>query len=70
MELSLQSKTNLKSVYKLRERFIEEEKLHINDKIDYEKFQELYEKYGEDFTEKEFAKYFLDIDNYAGIQSG
>ncbi len=63
MELSLQSKTNLKSVYKLRERFIEEEKLHINDKIDYEKFQELYEKYGEDFTEKEFAKYFLDIDN-------
>ncbi len=72
MELSLQSKTNLKSVYKLRERFIEEEKLHINDKIDYEKFQELYEKYGEDFTEKEFAKYFLDIDNlkHYGIQSG
>lgn len=72
MELSLQSKTNLKSVYNLRKKFIEEERLHINEKIDYKKFQDLYKKYGERFTEKEFAKYFLDIDNlkHYAIQCG
>lgn len=72
MELSLQSKTNLKSVYNLREKFIEKEKLHVNEKINYKKLQELYQKYGENFTEKEFAKYFLDIDNmkHYGIQCG
>lgn len=72
MKLSLQSKTNLKSVYNLRENVIVKEKLHIKDRIDYNRFQELYKKYGNGFTEKEFAKYFLDIDNlkHYGIQSG
>lgn len=62
MELSLQSKMNLKVVFEKRENMINNEKLHINEKMDYQKFLELYKKYGGELTEKEFAKYFLDID--------
>ena len=40
---------------------ITKEKLHINNKIEYEKFLELYRKYGDGVDEKDFAKYFLDI---------
>ena len=72
MNLSLQSKTNLKVVFDRREKMIIAEKLHINEKIDYQKFLELYEKYGDRLTDVEFAKYFLDIDNkkYYLLQSG
>ena len=72
MKLSLQSKTNLKSVYNQREKMIFAENLHINDKIGYEEFLALYKKYGEGFSETDFAKYFLDMDylKHYGIKCG
>lgn len=62
MEISLQKTTNYQTTNLLRKRMIREEKLHIEDSIDYEKFQYLYKKYAPELEEREFAKYFLDID--------
>lgn len=62
MELSLQKKVNRRTVAKEREALIQSEKLRINQKLDYAKFQELYQKYGQNYSEEDFAKYFLDID--------
>lgn len=61
MELSLQSRKDYKSMRLIRKMMITKEKLHINDKIDYERFLELYKKYGNSVDEKDFAKYVLDI---------
>lgn len=61
MEISLQSKVNYKKVFKQRQEMIFKEKLHIEDELNYEKFKELYLKYGTEYSEKDFAKYFLDI---------
>lgn len=62
MEISLQPKLNYKSLYTRRKVMISEEKLHIQDAISREQFFRLYEKYGKDMSQKDFAKYFLDID--------
>lgn len=61
MELSLQSRKDYKSMRQIRRVMITKEKLHINDKIDYEGFLALYKKYGKGVDEKDFAKYILDI---------
>ena len=61
MKLSVQSKFNGINTYEKRKEMIDKEKLHMEDKIDYEAFLRLFEKYGQGFTEEEFAKYFLDM---------
>lgn len=45
-----------------RKHLISSEKLHIDDQIDYQRFEELYTKYGSNLDEKEFAQYLLDIE--------
>ena len=72
MELSLQPKLNYKSLQNRRKIMILEENLHIQDSINYEQFSGLYEKYGKDMSQKDFARYFLDIDyaSYYRLQSG
>ncbi len=62
MELSLQKKVNRRTVAKERETLIQAEKLRIGQKLNYEQFQELYKKYGANYSEEDFAKYFLDIE--------
>lgn len=71
MELSLQKKVNYKSIREQRERMIREENLHILDKITYEEFLRLHQKYGNNIEPKEFARAFLDIDRdgYYSLQS-
>jgi len=61
MELSLQSQKDYKSMRRIRQMMITKEKLHINDKIKYDRFLELYKRYGKGIEEKDFAKYVLDI---------
>lgn len=61
MELSLQSRKDYKAMRNIRRTLIIKEKLHINDKIEYETFLILYKKYGGGLDEKSFAKYVLDI---------
>ncbi len=62
MELSLQKKINLRLIRLLRTSMIEEAGLHIEDKVTYKQFLELYEKYGNGFDKDVFARYFLDIE--------
>ncbi|MCI8309756.1 MAG: hypothetical protein HFJ45_06180 [Clostridia bacterium] len=62
MQLSLRSKYRSKEILARRQKMIEKEKLHIKDKISYERLKELYNKYGEGLEEKEFAYAFLDLD--------
>ena len=71
MELSLQPKYSYKKLYNKREEMIIKEKLHIQDSITYMQFESLYKKYGSGLSEKDFAKYFLDIDyaSYYKLQS-
>lgn len=71
MELSLQSKINYKNLSVRRKEMITAENLHIQDAINREAFFYLYEKYGKDMSEKDFARYFLDIDytSYYRLQS-
>lgn len=52
---------NIESVGKLRERVIKAENLHIDDLIDYARFQELHRKYGGPLSEELFAEEVLDI---------
>lgn len=54
----------------LKEKMIKEFNLHIRDFIDYTQFTALYEKYGRDLIEKEFALLMLNIDtnNYYNIK--
>ena len=72
MELSVQSKLNRYNVANKRKELITKERLHIGDKITYEAFLELYKKYGEGYSEKDFAKFFLDIESikYYYLMSG
>lgn len=72
MELSLQSKLRTSEILNKRSEMIKKEKLHINDGINYERFQELYNKYGNGLEEKAFAYAFLDIDDlkYANLVKG
>ena len=59
MKLSLQKKINARTVYHKRKEVIFRERLHINDTISYNKFEMLYQKYGTDMKENEFARYFF-----------
>lgn len=52
---------NIESVGRLRERVIRAENLHIDDLIDYARFQELHQKYGGPLSEELFAEEVLDI---------
>lgn len=54
----------------LKEKMIKEFNLHIRDFIDYTQFTALYEKYGSDLIEKEFALLMLNIDekNYNNVK--
>lgn len=72
MEISLQSKVNFKKIYHKRQEMIFKEKFHIGDSINYEDFKDLYLKYGTEYSEKDFAKYFLDIgtSRFYCIESG
>ena len=63
MRLFLQSKFRTPEISTKRTEMIKKEKLHIKDGISYERFQELYNKYGEGLEEKDFAYAFLDIDD-------
>lgn len=64
MELSLQKKINLRLIRLLRKSMIEEAGLHIEDRVNYKSFLELYEKYGNGFDKDVFARYFLDMEGY------
>ncbi|MBR3614507.1 MAG: hypothetical protein IKL55_04960 [Clostridia bacterium] len=55
-------------MYKLREGVIRREKLHIDDFIDYARFQELHKKYGVPLSEEMFAEEVLDI-NAVGVKN-
>lgn len=72
MELSLQRKVNAKKVFHRRKEMIDRENLHIDDDISYEQFSKLYEKYGKDMDEKDFARYFFDLyyEEWYKFQSG
>lgn len=61
MYLSLQSRQRRKIDWVKRANLIKNEKLHIGDDITQQQFLELFKKYGEGFSDQEFAKYFLDI---------
>lgn len=61
MQLSLQSSKRRKIDLSKRHNLIINEKLHMRENITYERFLELYNKYGESLEEYEFAKYYLDI---------
>lgn len=61
MYLSLQSRKRRKMDWVRRNNLIRTEKLHIEDDITKSQFLELYKKYGNGFSDQEFAKYFLDI---------
>lgn len=71
MELSLQPRYSYKKLYNKREEMIIKEGLHIQDAVTYVQFEALYKKYGYGLSEKDFAKYFLDIDyaSYYKLQS-
>lgn len=72
MEISLQNKINYLSIHAEREKMILEQKLHIKDNIEYSRFKELHDKYAPQISEKDFARYFLDIDYiaYYKLQTG
>lgn len=52
---------SLDYILELRKKTIEEEKLHINDQIDYKRFKEIYAKHSGILSEIEFAEKVLDI---------
>lgn len=62
MELSLQKKINLPLIRLQRADMVEREVMHIEDKVNYELFLQLYQRYGSNYDEETFARYFLDID--------
>lgn len=72
MELSIKSKFMSEEILEKRRQMIENENLHIKEKITMEAFKELYSKYGAGMNEKDFAWAFLDIDElrYYNIEKG
>ncbi len=72
MKLSLQRKVNARTIYRIREQMIFREKLHIGDRISYEEFKILYQRYADGMNEKDFARYFFDVDyiEYYNCQAG
>lgn len=62
MEISLQRDINYYSIHTQRRNMIYAENLHMLDKITYDRFKQLYFKYAPNIDEKDFARYFLDID--------
>lgn len=72
MNLFIQNKFRTSEILGKRIEMIKKEKLHIKDGISYERFLELYEKYGQGLEEKDFAYAFLDIDDlkYENLSKG
>lgn len=62
MEVTIKSKFMSKEILEKRKQMIENENLHIKDKLSKEAFKTLYKKYGSGFIERDFAGFFLDID--------
>ena len=62
MGLTIRSKFMSEEILKKRRQIIEKEKLHIQDELSKEEFENLYSKYGSGFDEKDFAWAFFDID--------
>ena len=73
MKFSVEKNINVKKrqLKVLRQEMIEKEKLHINDSINYEKFLELYNEYGKELSQEDFARIYLDISisNYYNLKS-
>ena len=73
MNFSVEKNINVKKrqLKVLRQEMIEKEKLHINDSINYEKFLELYNEYGKELSQEDFARIYLDISisNYYNLKS-
>ncbi len=63
MKFSIEKKSSKrkKKIEALRDEMIKSEELHIHDLVDYSQFLNLYSKYGNGFSEEEFAKAFLDL---------
>lgn len=55
---------NPEEIFRLRERVIKEEGLHIDDSLTDEVFQRLYEKYGGMLSKIQFAEEILDVNRY------
>lgn len=72
MEVSVQSKFKSDKILAKRREMLEKEKLHIKEKISYDTFLDLYNKYGEGLDDVEFAYAFLDVDDVAfkNLRSG
>lgn len=58
MGFSLKSKYKSNEILQRRTEMINKEKLHIKDGISYERFLNLYNKYGEGFDEKNLHMLF------------
>ena len=70
MEATIKSKFVSEEILEKRKQMIKKEKLHIQEGLFKEKFENLYNKYGLGFSEKDFAWAFLDIDetNYYNLE--
>lgn len=69
MNISLESKFRTGEILDRRNEMIKNENLKSSSKMKYDKFLELYEKYGEGFEEKFFAYAFLDIEEARYVSS-
>lgn len=58
----LEKAHSYKAYYDLRQKIIKEFKLHILDQIPYDLFKIIYDKYGKDIEESDFARIILDVD--------
>ena len=61
MGLSIQGKINYSNTRKQRINFIKSERLHMFDRITYADLVRMHQFYDQDISEKDFAKYYLDI---------
>lgn len=61
MGLSIQGKINYSNTRKQRINFIKSERLHMFDRITYADLVRMHQFYAQDISEKDFAKYYLDI---------
>ena len=58
----LEKAHSYKKYYDLRQKIIKEFKLHILDRMSYNQFKTIYDKYGKDIKESDFARIIFDVD--------
>jgi hypothetical protein len=58
----LEKAHSYKAYYDLRQKIIKEFKLHILDRMSYNQFKTIYDKYGKNIKESDFARIIFDVD--------